>query len=129
MKPEKFDPESLFCEANELASAGEHNEAVAAFKRLVTSEIDARFHIAYARSLQALGQWEESITQFRAGLDLKPHYCEGDARLMLAESLIKIGKKRRAIDEWRIVAAMAPEYPSYEVVQNEAKANLAKHAV
>lgn len=127
--PEKLDVALLFRDANELAAAGKHSEAVRIFKRLVASAIDARFHIGYAVSLQQLGHWDESIVQFHAGLDLKPHYCEGDARLMLAESLMKTGQKRQAIEQWRIVAAMEPEYPSYEAVPNAAKASLAKHAV
>ena len=129
MTPEELDAALLFGNANELAAAGKHPEAVRIFKRLVASAADARFHIAYAVSLQQLGHWDESIVQFHAGLDLKPHYCEGDARLMLAESLLKTGQNRQAIEQWRIVAAMQPEYPSYEAVPNEAKANLAKHAV
>jgi tetratricopeptide (TPR) repeat protein len=128
MTAEKFDPEELYGEASELASTGHHSDAVSLFNRLVAATADARFHIAYARCLQELGHWEESIIQFRAGINLKPHYCEGDARLMLAESFMKIGQKLKAIDEWRIVAAMPPEYPSYEAVPNEAKENLSKHA-
>ncbi len=63
-----------------------------------------------------------------SGVDLKPHYCEGDARLFLADSLLQLGLKRKAIEQWQLVAAMAPQYPGYEAVSEEAKRKLGEHA-
>lgn len=119
--------EVQYCEANELARQGRHAEAVSAFKRLVAAHADPRFHIAFGLSLQALGHWEESVDAFQRGIDLRPHYCEGDTRLMLAESLMKCGRKRDAVAQWTIVAAMPATYPSHDAVPDEARRMLALH--
>ena len=85
-------------------------------------------HSAYGRCLQQLGHWEQSVVQFERGLELKPHYCGSDARLMLAESYLKVGSKPKAIREWHIVAGMKPEYPSYEATINAATELLQRNA-
>jgi tetratricopeptide (TPR) repeat protein len=120
--------ESIYAKAHELQTQGKYGEAVALYKELVKQAQDPRFYIAYGVCLQALGHWQESVKQLQRGIDLKPHYCEGDARLFLAESLLQSGQRKKAIEQWKLVAAMEPEYPSYEAVPNEAKRKLGEHA-
>lgn len=123
-----MEAEKLFREAQELAAAGHHGKAASLFKQLVAETVDPRFHIAYGICLQRLGHWDVAISQLQRGIELRPHYCEGDARLMLAESFLRTGQKKKAIEQWQMVSAMEPEYPSYEAVPNEAKKMLVKHA-
>lgn len=123
-----MDTERLYKEAQELGRAGEHGKAAALYKKLVRDSEDPRFHIAFGVCLQHLGHWDKSIAHFQRGIELKPHYCEGDARLMLAESLLKVGLKKQAIEQWKVVVSMKPEYPSYEAVPNEAKKMLEQYA-
>jgi tetratricopeptide (TPR) repeat protein len=120
--------QATYTKAKELEAGGKHGEAAGIYKELVKLSEDPRFFIAYGAGLQRLGHWQESSKNLRRGIDLKPHYCEGDARLLLAESLHQMGKKKEAIQQWKLVAAMQPEYPSYEAVPNEAKKRLAESA-
>lgn len=120
--------EDLFRQAQELQLEGQPGKAAKLYKQLVATHSDARFHIAFGACLQALHHWQESIAQLQQGLDLRPAYCEGEARLLLAESLVEAGQLKRAVEQWRIVASMPPTYPGYEAVPNEAKAMLGKHA-
>jgi Flp pilus assembly protein TadD len=114
-------------EALELAEEGKHPAALSILRGLAADCTDPRVFVAYGMSLQALGHSKEAVRQFERALSLKPHYCEGDLRLFLADSLLKSGRKADAVVQWRIAAAMKPEYPSYEAVQNEAKLRLAEH--
>ena len=120
--------ETKYQEAISLESAGEYGKAVAIYKQLIQLAEDARYFVAYGVCLQSLGHWQESVRQLQRGIDLRPHYGEGDARLFLAESLFKAGQKKKAIEQWKLVAAMEPQYPSYETVTNEAKKLLCEHA-
>src|SRR4051812_36125541 len=114
MTPEELDGERLYKEAQELSESGQTGIAVRAYEKLCSRfPTEPRFHIAYAVLLQSLGHWEQSIDKFLRGLELQPHYCEGDARLMLAESYLRSSQKMRALEQWGIVAEMPPEYPSY----------------
>lgn len=121
-------PEELYKNAVQLEEQHKFSEAVKIYKKLISLESDPRYFIAFGVCLQQLGHWKESVKQLEAGLLLKPHYCEGDARLFLAESYLKLGKKKKAIEQWRIVENMEPEYPSYEKVPEEAKRMLQKYA-
>ena len=121
-----MDTERLYREASELDHSGNHGAAVKLYKQLAVDSDDPRHFIAYGVCLQRLGHWTESVKQLEHGITLKPHYCEGDARLFLAESLLKAGRKKDAITQWKLVADMEPEYPSYEAVPNEAKKRLAQ---
>ena len=123
-----MNPQSSFEEAQKYEASGKLAQAAASYKKLVASSQDARFHIAYGRCLQQFGHWEQSVVQFERGLELKPHYCGSDARLMLAESYLKVGSKPKAIREWHIVAGMKPEYPSYEATINAATELLQRNA-
>jgi tetratricopeptide (TPR) repeat protein len=127
--PEEFDASVLYNKARELAESGNTGAAVHAYDELCTQfPGDPRFFIAFGQLLQSLGHWEQSIEKFLKGLELRPHYCEGDARLMLADSYFKAGHKAKAVEQWRQVAQMPPEYPSYDAVPNEAKRRLREHA-
>ena len=124
----KMDIEDRYKEALSLVEKGEHNKALLIYRELIKESDDPRFYIAYGTCLQELGHLEESINQLEKGIALKPHYCEGDARLFLATSYLKAGQKNKAIEQWKIVEKMEPEYPSYEEVPNEAKRMLEKYA-
>ena len=124
-----MDAEALYKEARVLEQQGKHSKALIIYSKLTKAFTDPRFFIAYGVCLQKLGHWEQSVRQLEKGISLKPHYCEGDARLFLAESYLKIGKMQKAIEQWRIVERMEPEYPSYEHVPNEAKQMLAKYSM
>jgi tetratricopeptide (TPR) repeat protein len=119
--------EARFQEALELDGAGKFAAAVTILKNLAADCEDPRVFAAYGFCLQHLKHWKESIPVFERALALKPHYCEGEARLMLADSLFEAGRKKEAIAQWRLVAKREPEYPSYERVPDEAKAMLAKY--
>jgi len=86
--------ESLYKQALELEGKGEHPEALTIYSELIKTKDDPRFFIAYGICLQKLGHLEQSINQLEKGISLKPHYCEGDARLFLAESYLKANKKK-----------------------------------
>src|SRR5262245_14752860 len=122
-----MDAEKLFERAHALEEAGEVGQAASVYKQLVEVAADPSFHIEYGHCLRRLGHWQQSIVQLEQGVALKPHYCESDARVMLAESYWAGGQKAKAIDQWRIVAAMKPEYPSYGAPIDEARAKLAEH--
>jgi TolA-binding protein len=129
MTPEELDAATLYNKARELAESGDSGAAVKAYRDLCAKfPRDPRFFMAFGVLLQSLGHWEQSIEQFLTGLKLRPSYCEGDARLMLAESYLKAGHKAKALGQWQIVAAMPSEYPSYDAVPNEAKRKLKEHA-
>ncbi len=123
-----MDDESLYRQAVTFAEAGEFNKAAPLYKRLVAKSTDPRYFVGYGVCLQRLGHWEESVAQLEHGVELKPHYCEPDARLFLAESYLRSKQKSKAIQQWRIVASMSPEYPSYEATAYEARAQLEAHA-
>lgn len=129
MTPDEVDAALLYKKAQELVDSGQTAAAVEAYEKLCSEfPKDPRFHIAFGVLLQTLRHWEQSIERFLRGLELKPQYCEGDARLMLAESYLNSCHKKKAVEQWRIVAKMPPEYPSYDKVPNEAKRRLEEHA-
>ena len=55
--------------------------------------------MAYGYCLQRLNHWEQSVLVFERTIELKPHYCEGDTRLALADSYIKTNQKKKAITQ------------------------------
>jgi tetratricopeptide (TPR) repeat protein len=121
--------EASYTKAQDLQSQGMHAEAAAVYQRLVQQSEDPRYLVAYGVCLQQLGRWKESLRFLQRGVDLKPHYGEGDARLLLADSLFRVGMKKKAVEQWKLLAAMEPEYPSYEAVPDEAKRKLREHDV
>ncbi len=124
-KKVKMKSELLFDQIQALEQQGNYQEAVKQYKRLVSNSEDPRYFIAYGVCLQKLQHWEQSARLLEKGIALKPHYCEGDARLFLAESYLKSGHVKKAIRQWKRVEKMEPEYPGYQQVQNEAKKMLA----
>ena len=128
MRHEHMSAEDMYKQALALEEDGDPSGAVSIYNKLIKLKEDPRFHIAFGACLQKLKHWEQSIAHLEKGIALKPDYCEGDARLLLAESYLNAGRKKNAIEQWKIVAEIEPEYPSYEEVPNEAKRLLAKHA-
>tara|TARA_B100000745_G_scaffold296180_1_gene241211 strand:+ start:1086 stop:1475 length:390 start_codon:yes stop_codon:yes gene_type:complete len=118
-------PESNFLKANNLENDGYYSEAIKVYSELVKYSNDPRHWIAYGGCLQKLKHWKQSVIALEKGIALKPHYCEGDARLLLADSYMMVGDKNKAIAQWKICSEMEPEYPSYEQVMEIAKKNLA----
>lgn len=88
---------------------------------------DPRPLIALGNVQRLRGRYHVAIRSLEAGVALKPHYAEADARLMLAEALVGAKKLKEAADQWRIVAKMEPFYPSYEWPMEEAKRKLTEH--
>ncbi|WP_431113188.1 hypothetical protein [Variovorax paradoxus] len=117
--------EEKFKEAARFDQLGRHADAARLYASLSTNSTDARLFMAFGRCLQSLGHWGESIVQLQRAIDLRPAYCEGDTRLALATALMRTGQKAQAIKQWKIVAEMPPEYPSYGAVADEARAALA----
>ena len=103
MSKDSMDAESIYNQACELTSKADNANALLLYKQLVEAKEDARFFIAYGVCLQKLGHWKQSILPLEKGIDLKPHYCEGDARLVLAESYLNAGYKSKAIAQWKLV--------------------------
>lgn len=122
-----MDSENLYQQACAYEEKNDFTSALSIYKQIILSSEDPRYFIAYGVCLQKLGHWKQSVPPLEKGIALKPDYCEGDARLCLAESYLKIGKTKQAIAQWKYVAKMEPTYPSYEVVPNEAKKMLAKY--
>ncbi|MGI0118294.1 tetratricopeptide repeat protein [Zooshikella sp. RANM57] len=123
-----MDSEQLYKQATAFEAKKDFASALPIYKQITSNSDDPRFFIAFGRCLQKLGHWKQSVAPLEKGIALKPHYCEGDARLFLAESYLKIGKTKQAIAQWHHVAKMKPEYPSYEAVPKEAKKMLAQYA-
>jgi Flp pilus assembly protein TadD len=90
---------------------------------------DPRPLIALGGLQRLRGQIGEAIKSLKAGLALKPHYAEADARLMLAEAFEGAGDIEQAVAQWRVVAQMEPSYPSDGKPMEEAKKRLAKRGV
>jgi tetratricopeptide (TPR) repeat protein len=128
MEPTLTDRETEYRQILKLEEEGNFSEAAPRLAALVAAATDARFHAAYGSCLQKLGRWAESIPQFESALALKPAYCEADWRNMLAQSYLHVGQKRRAIEQWRIVAGMEPTYPSHDEPIDEARHMLKKYA-
>ncbi len=115
-----MDEVDLYKQATKLESLGQYKEAVSIYKKITTKSKDPRLFIAYGICLQKLGHWKLSVSKLEKGLALNPHYGESDTRLFLADSFLKLSKKSKAIQQWRIVSKMKSEYPGYEYAQNKA---------
>ena len=122
------DHETLYQDALALEAAGEFRQAARLYQQLVTRSGDPRHFVAYGVCLQRLGYWEQSVQRLERGIELKPQYCEPDARLFLAEAYLRTNQKAKAVLQWQIVEGISPEYPSYEAPSKRAKAMLEAHA-
>ena len=117
--------EKHFKSGNELGAKGDHPSAVKEFKNAIEEDAgDPRYWISYGVCLMVLKHWDEAIEKLEAGIRLKPTYAEADARLYLAEALLKAGRKSDAIKQLEYVCGMEPSYPGYENPINEARARL-----
>lgn len=117
--------EKHFKSGNELGAKGDHPSAVEEFKYAIEEDAsDPRYWISYGVCLMVLKNWEEAIEKLETGIGLKPGYAEADARLYLAEALLKAGRKADAINQLDHVSKMRPSYPDYEKPIDEAKAKL-----
>jgi Flp pilus assembly protein TadD len=90
---------------------------------------DPRPLIALGDLQRRRGQYGNAIKSLEAGLALKPHYAEADARLMLAEAFACANNLKQAAAQWRLVARMEPSYPSDEKPMDEAKRKLAERGL
>ena len=106
----------------------ELDAAKAAFRRAVELDSnDSRPHFQLGIIFEQEERLEEAARSFRAGLAMKPHYGEADARMSLAGVLEKMGRVGEAIQEWQTVANMDAMYPSYDRPMQEAKRALQRH--
>jgi tetratricopeptide (TPR) repeat protein len=111
-----------------LERQGYAQEAAEAYQRAIHLLAgDPRPLIALGRLQGARGQSNEAIKSLEAGLALKPHYGEADARLFLADAFERSGNVEEAVAQWRAVAKMQPSYPSHERPMEEANRKLADH--
>jgi len=103
-------------------------EAVEAYQRAIQLlPGDPRSLIALGRLQTTCGQYAEAISLLEAGLAMKPHYAEADARLFLADVLERSGAVERAVAQWQVVLRMKPSYPSHHLPMEEAKRKLNEH--
>lgn len=117
--------EKHFNNGNEFGAKGDHPSAVEEFRIAIEEDAtDPRYWISYGVCLMVLERWDEAIDKFETGINLRPAYSEADARLYLAEALLKAGRKTDAIEQLDYVTRMEPSYPDYEKPINEAKAKL-----
>lgn len=111
--------------ASGLEQQGKFKEAEALYRRAIALEPDdSRFHISLAGCVECLGRLKAAVGHYRDGLTLNPHYCEADARVMLANVLKKLNQLDEAVIEWEAVVKMEPMYPSYDKPIQDAKREL-----
>ena len=121
----KDSAEAAFKEGISLEEAGDLAAASTAFARATELDgSDPRFWISRGVALLQLRHFGEAARCLRAGVDLKPHYGEADARVFLADALWQAGRQKEAEDEWLTVSKMTPTYPGYDNPINEAKRRL-----
>ena len=117
--------EKYFISGNQFGEKGDHPSAVKEFKNAIEQDdTDPRYWISYGVCLMVLKQWEEAIEKLETGIRLKPAYAEADARLYLAEALLKAGRKSDAIKQLEHVSSMEPSYPTFEKPIEEANSRL-----
>jgi Flp pilus assembly protein TadD len=119
--------EAAFQQGISLEESGDLAGAAAEFARATELDgTDPRFWVARGVALLQLRQFDEAARCLRAGVDLKLHYAEADARVFLADALWQAGRKAEATAEWLIVSEMEPSYPGYDDPISEAKRRLAE---
>ncbi|HVU09571.1 MAG TPA: tetratricopeptide repeat protein [Verrucomicrobiae bacterium] len=113
-----------------LEQRGKLENAIAMFQKAVQlDKHDSRPLISLGVCFVKAGRLNEAIKYFRSGLELKPHYGEADARLMLADALERNGKIQDAIVEWKKISEMTGFYPSGDAPMIEAKAKLMERGI
>ena len=124
-KEAKSDPELEFETALEMEKNQKFNKAVIHYKKAISLDpLESRYWISLGVCLSILHHWEQAINCLKRGIELKPHYCEADARMFLADALYEARRKREAREQWEIVSKMESMYPSYEEPINQAKRRL-----
>lgn len=104
---------------------GQIGEAEAAYRSAAECDPeDPRPVIALGRLLLEAGRFDEAVCELERGVKLKPHYCEADARLFLAEAYEVTGDLSNARTEWHRITQMEAFYPSYDEPMKEAKRKL-----
>jgi len=122
--------EKTFQRALELDADERSSEAVKLLTPLIVRRDNPRILITYATCLiRAGGPWNEAVDCLRSALAIKPTYFEGGTRLFLADLLMQHGLKSEAIEQWRIVAKMAPDGTGYGAVPDEAIIRLREHDI
>lgn len=122
------DEEKTFQRALELDAEDRSAEAVKLLAPLIVRRDNPRYLLAYATCVnRAGGPWKAAVGCLRAVLDIEPKYFEGGTRLFLADLLMGNGLKSEAIEQWRIVAKMAPDGSGYGAVPDEAIIRLRQH--
>jgi tetratricopeptide (TPR) repeat protein len=117
-----YEAEVVFKQTLAVETSESPQTALALYKKALSlCPNDSRYWIAYGMCLGKFNHWTEAAKALKKGIALKPHYAEANARLFLAEALIKNGKTKDAIKELKFVANMKPCYPSYEIPMNQAK--------
>ncbi len=97
--------------ATELAKKGQHQAAVAEWKKAIDlSPGEARAHNNLGVSLSAAGETEEAIAQFRAALELSPEYPE--ALNNLGDALVRKRRLAEAIPFLEKAIDLNPRYAS-----------------
>jgi tetratricopeptide (TPR) repeat protein len=90
-----------------LEKQGKTKEAVEAYQQAIKLlPGDPRPLIALGQLQSTCAQLEEAISLLEAGLAMKPHYAEADARLFLAEVLERCGPQGR----WKICCTHAQRF-------------------
>lgn len=124
------DQEKSFQAALALDEEGRSSEALKVLEPLVLRRDNPRYLVAYAQCLvRAGGDWRAAADYLRAALSIEPKYLEGPSRLFLADLLVRNGRKKEAIEQWRIVAKMPPDGTGYGAVPDEAIIRLREHEV
>lgn len=111
-----------------LGSQGRTEEAVEAYQQAIRLlPTDPRPLIALGHLQTTCGHYAEAIRLLEAGIAMKPHYAEADARLFLADALERSGAVEEAIAQWQVIMHMEPSYPSRHLPMEEAKRKLNEH--
>jgi cytochrome c-type biogenesis protein CcmH/NrfG len=119
--------ETEFNIAAEMQASHQLSTAISHYKIAVDlNPAESRYWIAFGACLSELHHWHEAVKALVRGIELRPHYGEVDARIMLANALYEAGRVREARQEWEIVSRMQPTYPSHEGPIEEARRRLAE---
>ena len=121
--------EDMFQRALSLDAAEQTDEAVRTMQPLIEARDNPRYLLAYAFFMSRVNRDDEAIQAIRDALTITPAYCEGEARLLLADLLLRSGAKGDAIAQWRIVATMKPAATGFGAVPDEAIVRLKQHDV
>ncbi|AYQ28766.1 MULTISPECIES: hypothetical protein [unclassified Polaromonas] len=124
------DQEKAFQTALSLDEEGRSSEALKVLEPLALRRDNPRYLLAYAQCLVRSGaDWKAAVDCLRVALSIEPKYLEGPSRLFLADLLVQNGRKKEALEQWRIVAKMPPDGTGYAAVPDEAIIRLREHEV